>query len=62
MKPLVSVGKLTRTGHKVRLEDESPHVMCPNGDWIPVKQANGIFVIELWFDTAINGPVFSRPE
>ena len=62
MKPLVSVGKLTRTGHKVRLEDESPHVKCPNGDWIPVKQANGIFVIELWFDTAINGPVFSRPE
>ena len=62
LKPLVSVAKLTRTGHKICLEDESPHIKCPNGDWIPVREANGIFVIELWFDTALNGPVFSRPE
>ena len=62
MKPLVSVGKLTDTGHKVNLESESPHIKCPNGDVIPAYKANGVFVVDLWFDTAIYGPVFSRPE
>ena len=62
MKPLISVGKLTRTGHDVRLRSNRPHVKCPTGEVIPVKEANGIFVIELWFDTLVNGPVFARPE
>ena len=62
MKPLVSVGKLTKTGHRVKFQNDRPHIICPNGDRVPVFENNGVFVIELWFDTAIYGPVFSRPE
>ena len=61
MKPLVSTCKLVKTGHRVVMEGDSPRIECPNGDVIPIKEMNGVYTLEMWIDTAIYGPVFSRP-
>ena len=48
-RPLISVSKLKRSGNKVQLDGDSPHIKGPGGDVTPIYEKNGIFVVDLWF-------------
>ena len=62
LKPLISVGLLVRRGHQVNLKQEKPEIVSPDGSRTPVHLVNNVYVVEVWVDEDVSGPVFSRPE
>ena len=45
---LVSVDKLSETGHTVILNKKNPRIECPNGEVIQIKRQNKVFIMDLW--------------
>ena len=62
VKPLLSAGKVAEAGYEVNLNSSNPHLKCKRtGKVIKLRKWNGVFVLDMWLNTAELGPVFSRP-
>jgi len=58
---LISASKMTKAGYKVNLSVDNPYVQSmKTGKVTPLRHKNGIFLIDLWINTEVTGPVFSR--
>ena len=49
---LISVGRLSESGHTVILNKENPRIKCPNGEIIKLRKRNKMFVMDLWIKRA----------
>ena len=47
-KPLISARKLSKSGHKVVLEEHRPRIISPQGFITPLRIVGGVYVIDLW--------------
>jgi hypothetical protein len=48
VKALISVGKLTRQGHRVVLDRDWPCIITKGGSVTQLRLENGVFVVDLW--------------
>ena len=57
---LISVSKMNKAGYKVSLDPDNPHIQDTKTKKITkLRHKNGIFLIDLWIDTSVTGPVFT---
>jgi hypothetical protein len=45
---LISVDRLSESGHTVILNKENPRIKCPNGDIIKLRKRNKMFIMDIW--------------
>ena len=45
---LISVDKLSETGHTMILNKDNPRIECPNGEVIELRRQNKVFILDLW--------------
>ena len=58
---LIAVNKLNKAGYQVSLDAENPLIRnTATGKVTKLRMKNGIFLIDLWVDTEVTGPVFHR--
>ena len=58
---LISASKMTKAGYKVHLDVESPYIQnVKTKKMTKLRHKNGIFLLDMWVNTDITGPVFSR--
>ena len=58
---LIAVSSLNNAGYQVSLNRDDPFMKnMANGKVTKLKMKNGIFLMDLWIDTSVTGPVFSR--
>ena len=58
---LISASKMTKAGYKVHLDAESPYIQnVKTKKMTKLRHKNGIFLLDMWVNTDITGPVFSR--
>ena len=51
-KILISVDKLVDAGNAVHLDRKAPRIVTPNGDNIPLRRKDGVFVLDMWIRRA----------
>ena len=59
VKPLLSVKKLTKTGHRVVLEEHRPRIVSPQGFVTPIRTQGGVYVVDFWIKKRF-GELFTR--
>jgi hypothetical protein len=58
---LISASKVAKAGNIVNLDAKNPHVKnIKTGKVTKLRHQNGIFLLDIWVNTDITGPVFSR--
>ena len=58
---LISASKMTKAGCKVHLDAENPYIQnVKTKKMTKLRHKNGIFLLDMWVNTDITGPVFSR--
>ena len=58
---LISVSKITKAGYKVHLDADNPYIQNLKTKRITkLRHKNGIFLIDMWVNTEVTGPVFNR--
>ena len=45
---LISVDRLSETGHTMILNKENPRIICPNGEIIKLRKNNKMFILDMW--------------
>ena len=60
VKPLLSVRKLSKSGHRVIIDEHRPHIISSNGIYTPVKAKHGVYVVELWVKSKYGTAGFPR--
>jgi hypothetical protein len=59
-KTLISADKLLECGNEVYLSKKNPRVIKGNGETIPLKRKNGMFILEMWYKVPDDKSVFPR--
>jgi hypothetical protein len=58
---LISASKVAKAGNIVNLDAKNPHVKnIKTGKVTKLRHKNGIFLLDIWVNTDVTGPVFSR--
>jgi hypothetical protein len=58
---LISASKVANAGNIVNLDAKNPHIKnIKTGKVTKLRHKNGIFLLDVWVNTDITGPVFSR--
>ena len=48
-KALLSVARLVSTGHRAVFDPKGSYIVhCDTGEWFPLKETNGTYVLSLW--------------
>ena len=59
---LISVSNMTKAGYGVHLDESNPYIQNVKTRKITkLRHKNGIFLLDMWINTEVTGPVFSRP-
>ena len=58
---LISASKVANAGIIVNLGPKNPHIKnTKTGKETKLRHKNGIFLLDIWVNTDVTGPVFSR--
>jgi hypothetical protein len=58
---LISASKVANAGNIVNLDAKNPHIKnIKTGKVTKLRHKNGIFLLDIWVNTEVTGPVFSR--
>ena len=60
-KTLISADRLLECGNEVYLSRKNPRVIKGNGETIPLKRKNGMFILEMWYKVPDDKMFFPRP-
>ena len=61
LKPFIAASKVEAAGNKIFLDGPNSFIECKKtGQRIKIRQQDGVYVIDMWINTDVSGPVFGR--